>query len=40
MPEGPEASALDRLMVRQSPMGLLANFRARRMGFPVPFAAG
>mmetsp|Transcript_44962 Transcript_44962/g.143231 ORF Transcript_44962/g.143231 Transcript_44962/m.143231 type:complete len:91 (-) Transcript_44962:85-357(-) len=36
----PENSALDKLMVRQSPFALLANVRARRMGMPIPFAAG
>merc|ERR1711982_206547 len=27
----------DQILARQSPTGLLANFRARRMGVPVPF---
>eukprot|EP00413_Alexandrium_margalefii_P040157 CAMPEP_0204603210 /NCGR_PEP_ID=MMETSP0661-20131031/57131_1 /ASSEMBLY_ACC=CAM_ASM_000606 /TAXON_ID=109239 /ORGANISM="Alexandrium margalefi, Strain AMGDE01CS-322" /LENGTH=76 /DNA_ID=CAMNT_0051614255 /DNA_START=111 /DNA_END=338 /DNA_ORIENTATION=+ len=40
MPEVPKDAAFGRLMARQSPFGLLANFRARRRGFPVPFAGG
>eukprot|EP00413_Alexandrium_margalefii_P012627 CAMPEP_0204530160 /NCGR_PEP_ID=MMETSP0661-20131031/10469_1 /ASSEMBLY_ACC=CAM_ASM_000606 /TAXON_ID=109239 /ORGANISM="Alexandrium margalefi, Strain AMGDE01CS-322" /LENGTH=98 /DNA_ID=CAMNT_0051536233 /DNA_START=102 /DNA_END=398 /DNA_ORIENTATION=- len=38
MPESPKTSPFNQLMARQSPFGLLANFRARRMGFPIPFA--
>mmetsp|Transcript_33819 Transcript_33819/g.53780 ORF Transcript_33819/g.53780 Transcript_33819/m.53780 type:complete len:94 (+) Transcript_33819:46-327(+) len=39
MADAPKTSTMDQLMVRQSPMGLLANFRARRLGLPVPFVA-
>lgn len=35
--KGPDA--LQMMMARRSPMGLLSNFRARRMGLPVPFMA-
>eukprot|EP00438_Fugacium_kawagutii_P020716 Skav225272 [mRNA] locus=scaffold4099:137037:138343:+ [translate_table: standard] len=31
--------SFQQMLTRQSPGGLLANFRARRMGLPVPFAA-
>mmetsp|Transcript_10646 Transcript_10646/g.28189 ORF Transcript_10646/g.28189 Transcript_10646/m.28189 type:complete len:97 (+) Transcript_10646:79-369(+) len=33
-------ASVQQILVRQSPMGLLANFRARRMGVPVPFGPG
>merc|ERR1712151_486555 len=41
MPEEqkPQLPGFSHMLLRQSPMGLLSNFRARRMGMPVPFAA-
>eukprot|EP00416_Gambierdiscus_australes_P030920 CAMPEP_0171087202 /NCGR_PEP_ID=MMETSP0766_2-20121228/20008_1 /TAXON_ID=439317 /ORGANISM="Gambierdiscus australes, Strain CAWD 149" /LENGTH=101 /DNA_ID=CAMNT_0011544893 /DNA_START=89 /DNA_END=395 /DNA_ORIENTATION=+ len=37
MADTPKNTGFQSLLARQSPFGLLANFRARRMGFPVPF---
>mmetsp|Transcript_74073 Transcript_74073/g.143285 ORF Transcript_74073/g.143285 Transcript_74073/m.143285 type:complete len:93 (+) Transcript_74073:69-347(+) len=37
--ESPKASLVEKLLTRQSPFGLMANARARRMGFPIPFKA-
>mmetsp|Transcript_135786 Transcript_135786/g.235983 ORF Transcript_135786/g.235983 Transcript_135786/m.235983 type:complete len:94 (-) Transcript_135786:186-467(-) len=39
MANNPQTTSMDQLLVRQSPMGLLSNFRARRTGVPLPFAA-
>merc|ERR1719231_867687 len=39
MPEGQAQSLMQQSLARQSPFGLLANFRARRLGLPIPFAA-
>merc|ERR1712107_977937 len=34
-----QQASLNNILARQSPMGMLANSRARRTGMPVPFMA-